>query len=109
MSIGSKILALMEQQQVSANRLAMLIGEEVNVVNEIITNEEYKCDFFLLNKISTVFNVGLEYFLENHSDDYLDKKNGGAIGNFNSMNLYSNDKIIEHILKRLEALEKKIK
>jgi hypothetical protein len=62
-----------------------------------------------MDKVCKEFEVDFEYFVEDKSVYNVSKNIGGAVGNNATINNTMHEGILENLLKRIEALEQKLK
>ena len=113
MSLGSKIKRLRVQHKISQEELAY----KLNVAQTSISNfeaDKFVPDFLMMQKIGGIFNVGLEYFIEDKENTFIVEKvensNNNNIGcKIETINNNVPEGILENMLKRIEALENKMK
>ena len=108
MSIGTKIRKLRIQNKLSHEELA----HKLNVAQTSISNFEADKtipDFLIIQRLSDLFEVGLEYFKEdNDKEKYVFKnneKNNIIVGKIEILNNNLPEGILENMLKRIELLE----
>ncbi len=111
MSIGTKIRKLRIQNKLSQEELA----HKLNVAQTSVSNFEADKtipDFLIIQKLSNLFEVGLEYFKEdNDKEKYVFKNNENnniVVGKIEVLNNNLPEGILENMLKRIELLEKAI-
>ena len=111
MSIGTKIRKLRLQHKMSQDELAYKLNIAQTSVSNFEANKTVP-DFLVMQKICETFEVGFEYFLEETGNTFIIEK----VENSNNNNIgYKIDVInsmpegiLENMLKRIEALEKKM-
>jgi transcriptional regulator with XRE-family HTH domain len=99
MSLGMKILKLMKENNITQENLASVLGLSQKAIHDIVSGKTKKIDFFLVCKISKIFNVSIDYFYEIISDED------------DLINLSLNQRpenILVEIKRKLDAIEKKI-
>jgi transcriptional regulator with XRE-family HTH domain len=108
MSIGTKIRKLRIQTKLSQEELA----HKLNVAQTSVSNFEADKtvpDFLVIQKLSDLFDVGLEYFKEpTDKEKYVFKNNENnniVVGKIKILNNSLPDGILENMLKRIELLE----
>jgi len=65
--------------------------------------------FLVLLKISEVFDVGMEFFIEDKKVFKVNKKLGGIVGDNATINNNVPEGILENMLKRIALLESQMK
>jgi transcriptional regulator with XRE-family HTH domain len=106
MSIGTKIRRLRVRNKMSQEELAF----KLNVAQTSISNFEADKtvpDFVIMQQIGEVFEVGLEYFIDEKKTFTVNKNIGGIVGDNATINNSLPEGIIENMLKRIELLEEK--
>jgi transcriptional regulator with XRE-family HTH domain len=106
--IGVKINNLMKEHSITQEILADYTGVSQTKIHDIISGKTQKIDFQFMQKICEIFNVEFEYFVEEKSIIKIKKNSGFAVGNHNTINIQSHEGILENMLKRIDALEKKL-
>lgn len=104
MSIGTKIRKLRLQNKWSQEELA----HKLNVAQTSISNFESNKtipDFLVMQKISEIFKVDLEYFKENYTINNVEKAENCNIGCNTGIVNTMPEGIIENMLKRIALLE----
>ena len=94
-----KILKLMKENNITQENLASVLGLSQKAIHDIVSGKTKKIDFFLVCKISKIFNVSIDYFYEIISDED------------DLINLSLNQRpenILVEIKRKLDAIEKKI-
>jgi len=109
MNIGTKIRKLRLEKKLSQDELA----DKLNVAQRSISNFESNKttpDFILMQKVCEIFDVGLEYFIEeNPINNHVNKAEYCNIGCTNGyVNKDSNETIL-NLIKRIEELESFLK
>ncbi len=105
MSIGAKIRKLRIQNKLSQEELA----HKLNVAQTSISNFEADKtipDFLIIQKLSDLFEVGLEYFKDNNEIiNNVEKAENCNIGCNTGIVNNMPEGILENMLKRIELLE----
>lgn len=108
MNIGAKINNLMKENNITQEILADYTGVSQTKVHDIVSGKTQKIDFLFMQKICEIFNVGFEYFIDKNPIINIKKNTGVAVGDNNTINIQAPEGILENMLKRIEALEKKM-
>lgn len=110
MSVGTKIRKLRLQHKMSQEELA----HKLNVAQTSISNFEANKsipDFLVMQKVCAFFEVDFDYFIEKNKDKYVFKKNENnniVVGKIEILNNAMPEGILENMLKRIEAIEKRL-
>ena len=112
MSIGTKIRTLRLQHKMSQEELV----HQLNVAQTSVSNFESNKtipDFLVMQKMCEVFEVGFEYFVEEKEVSIKIKKvennpNSNIGCKIEAIHNHFPEGILENMLKRIEAIEKKI-
>lgn len=108
MSIGTKIRKLRLQHKMSQDELAHKLHIAQTSVSNFESNKTVP-DFLVMQKICETFEVGFEYFLEeNTTNNNVEKAENCNIGCSTGIVNALPEGILENMLKRIEALEKRI-
>ncbi len=108
MSVGTKLRKLRLQNKWSQEELA----HKLNVAQTSISNFEANKtipDFFVMQKVCEVFEVGFEFFIEKDKEKYVFKNNENnniVVGKIEILNNNMPEGILENMIKRIEQLEK---
>lgn len=110
MDIGTKIGNLRRKNKLSQPELAFKLDISQVALSEIESGRTKKIDFLLMNKVSEIFEVDFDYFLNkdaiNFHFDKIEKNKGGNIGcTIDTINHNFPEGILENMLKRIENLE----
>ena len=108
MSVGTKLRKLRLQNKLSQEELA----HKLNVAQTSISNFEANKtipDFFVMQKVCEVFEVGFDFFLEdNQTINNVKKAENCNIGCDTGIINAIPEGILENMIKRIELLEKLI-
>lgn len=110
MSIGTKIKKLRTQNKWSQDELAGHLEVAQTSVSNFEADKTIP-DFLMMQKICSLFEVGLEYFIESEKEKYIFKKNENnniVVGKIEVLNNNMPEGILENMLKRITFLEEKI-
>lgn len=111
MSIGTKIRKLRYQNnKMSQEELAYKLGIAQTSISNIEADKTIP-DFILMEKICNLFDVDLNYFLENNIENYTfskNEKNNIVVGKIETLNKTFPEGILENIIRRLTNLEKRL-
>lgn len=107
MSLGSKISTLRTSSRLSQEELGFKLGVSQTTISNFEADKHVP-DFMIMQKIANLFNVGLDYFLETTKVINVDKNVGGIVGDHGTINNNVPEGILENMLKRIEALERKL-
>lgn len=108
MSIGTKIHKLMKQNNITQENLAIHLGVSQKAIHDIVSGKTQKIDFLFMNKVCEFFNVDFNFFLDAEQIFNVENNNGGAVGNYTTINTIS-EKLIEQYENRLLEKEERIK
>jgi transcriptional regulator with XRE-family HTH domain len=98
MEIGTKIKIVREKNKISQTDLASKLGIAQTTLGFIESGETKKIDFLLIDKLSKIFDVDIEYFTQSSQINKVKKLNG-SINNHGTINLVS-----EQILAQIQFL-----
>jgi transcriptional regulator with XRE-family HTH domain len=107
MNVGTKIRKLRLQNKMSQEELAYKLNVAQTSISNFEANKSVP-DFFVMQKVCEVFDVGLEYFLEEKKVYNIKKNKNIAVGDNATINNNVPEGVLENMLKRIEILEKKI-
>lgn len=112
MNIGTKILHLMREYNITQEILADYTGVSQTKIHDIVSGKTQKVDFLFMHKMCEIFNVSFEYFLEEKTMSINIKKpennqNSNIAFKIGTIHNHSPEGILENILRRLELLENK--
>jgi len=112
MSIGNKIRKLREMKKMTQNELALQLGISQPTLFNIEMDYPQKIDFFLMDKICTIFDKDFSYFANDNLITNNIKENTGQISceNFTVNNNYPQSILIEiqNLINENEFLKAKI-
>lgn len=106
MSIGTKIRTLRLQHKMSQEELAHKLQVAQTSVSNFESNKTIP-DFLVMQKMCEVFEVSIEYFVEeNTTNNNIEKAENCNIGCNTGIVNTMPEGILENMLKRIELLEK---
>lgn len=107
MSIGTKIRKLRLQHKMNQEELAHKLNVAQTSVSNFESNKTIP-DFLVMQKISEIFKVDLEYFKENYTMNNVEKAENCNIGCNTGIINSVPEGILENMLKRIEIIENKL-
>ncbi len=110
MNIGAKINNLMKENNITQEILADYTGVSQTKIHDIVSGKTQKVDFFFMQKICEIFEVGFEYFVEEKETSINIKKvennpNSNIGCKIEAIHHHFPEGILENMLKRIENLE----
>ncbi|MDR1730306.1 MAG: helix-turn-helix domain-containing protein [Prevotellaceae bacterium] len=107
--IGIKIRKLRENCLMSQNDLAEQLGISQTTLHNMECGRSQKIGFLLMNKVSSIFEKDLDYFLENNTVNNHVKENKGQVScdNFTINNNYP-EMLLEELKKLIAAKDEQI-
>lgn len=109
MSLGTKIRKLRHETKISQEELADRLDIAQTSVSNIESGKTIP-DFILMQKVCEIFDVGVDYFMDNGDNFQFDKVENNKNSNIGynidcTINNNFPEGILENMLKRLERLE----
>lgn len=96
MHIGTKIKRLRDNAKISQTVLANQLGIAQNTLGLIENGDTKKIDFLLMDKICKIFNVDLDFFIDDIKYRQVNKPNStGYLAETQSIQI--SDKITDHL------------
>ncbi|MCZ8330418.1 MAG: helix-turn-helix transcriptional regulator [Flavobacterium sp.] len=96
MDIGTKIKRLRENKNITQTTLANKLGIAQNTLGLIENGDTKKIDFLLMDKICKIFEVDLNYFIDESKYRQVNKPNStGYLAE--TQNIQLSDKVIEQL------------
>lgn len=108
MNIGYKISNLMNNQNITQENLADYLGVSQTKIHYIISGKTQKIDFQFMLKVCHIFDVDIDYFVDEQPIRIKKYKSNFAVRNPNIIRIEDAEVILENMLQRIEFIEKRL-